>query len=159
MISTTTTDKKSYPHCVLPYLRALLRSESTLATEIRVYFLLYRFWVRKRPTRPCQAMGSFWGTAASCKCEILTVGLFQWIHAQITVHLEDARWLTDWSPDVCVTSHRSPSMLPTGAASSYSTEKRAHDVRMSVDNKHKQVVPMEIPVGAKWPLGHTEKKK
>ena len=50
-------------------------------------------------------------------------------------------------------------MLPTGAASSHSTEKRAHDVRMSVDNKHKQVVPMEIPVGAKWPLGHTEKKK
>ena len=50
-------------------------------------------------------------------------------------------------------------MLPTGAASSHSTEKRAHDVRMSVDNKHKQVVPMEIPVGAKWPLGHSDKKK
>ena len=66
----------------------------------------------------------------------INVGLFQEIQAQITVHLEDAWWLTDWSPDVCVTSHRSPSMSSTGAASSHSTEKRIHDVRMSVDNKH-----------------------
>ena len=49
-------------------------------------------------------------------------------------------------------------MLSTGAASSHSTEKRIHDVRMPVDNKHKQVVPMEIPVAAKLPLGHSDTK-
>ena len=28
-----------------------------------------------------------------------------------------------------------------------------------VDNKHKEVVPIQVPVGAKWPLGHADKKK